>query len=488
MAEQEVAGHVTSGESVTTEGQDLLEAILAETTQPEIRDEIGTFWVELEKGTIRLSTNLEASVNQRIAEIDELLSTQLQEIMHHEIFKSLETAWRSLHKLVMECPETTRLEIDVLSATKDELAKDFDITVVADRSTLFREVFAPYSISGGYPYTALICDYYLGPKDVAFMKKVAAVGAASHCMVISSASPALVGLAGWEQLPQARNLAGKQKGAEFDDWRTARTQEDFKYLMLASNRTLLRSPYKPGGLQTEGFNFHEGVGKNHEDFSWGSTAFCIAKCIIDAHLKYGWCASIRGMRGGGLVKDLVLDTFTNEEGVLETQCPTDCVIPNHIELELSDLGFVPLVHEMRTSRAAFYSMNTCYKPALTSSDDANANGELSRRAENIMPANQVAHNLMAMARDMWGDPMTKQQCQTEFQTWIETFTNGNPDVGREIKGKYPFSEAKIILDDVPGRPGDYFAKAFLKRHTVLNAISFDISVVARLPGSVKGRG
>src|SRR5262249_53965430 len=61
------------------------------------RKQIATLVEEVLKGTVRVSKDLEATINARIADIDVLLSKQLNEIMHAPEFQKLEASWRGLH-------------------------------------------------------------------------------------------------------------------------------------------------------------------------------------------------------------------------------------------------------------------------------------------------------------------------------------------------------------------------------------------------------
>jgi type VI secretion system protein ImpC len=46
------------------------------------------------EGTMTISKDTEAMINARIAQIDKLISDQLNEVMHHEDFQKLEGSWR----------------------------------------------------------------------------------------------------------------------------------------------------------------------------------------------------------------------------------------------------------------------------------------------------------------------------------------------------------------------------------------------------------
>ena len=59
-----------------------------------------------------------AAITARIAQLDTLISTQLNAIMHDEAFQTLEAAWRGLHDLVMQTKTSTRLKLRLLPAAR----------------------------------------------------------------------------------------------------------------------------------------------------------------------------------------------------------------------------------------------------------------------------------------------------------------------------------------------------------------------------------
>src|SRR5919205_3212426 len=60
------------------------------------KDLVKNFVSEVLKGTVTVAADTEAMINARIAQIDELLSSQLNEVMHHPDFQRLEATWRGL--------------------------------------------------------------------------------------------------------------------------------------------------------------------------------------------------------------------------------------------------------------------------------------------------------------------------------------------------------------------------------------------------------
>ena len=130
-----------------------------------------------------VSHDAEAMINARIAQIDHLLSIQLNEILHHAAFQKLEGSWRGLKYLMDQSETSDKLKIKVLNVNKKELLRDLQRAPEFDQSALFKKVYEEeFGIFGGAPFAALVGDYEFGrgPEDIELLEKishVAAVGA-----------------------------------------------------------------------------------------------------------------------------------------------------------------------------------------------------------------------------------------------------------------------------------------------------------------------
>src|SRR5262245_20869548 len=120
------AGTQTAGE-VTQTG--LLEQIVdtgefAPEGRQRGRDLIKEFIAQVLDGSMTVARDAEMMITARIAQIDHLLSIQLNEILHHPDFQRLEASWRGLQHLVKNTSTSPTLKIRVLNATKAELLRD----------------------------------------------------------------------------------------------------------------------------------------------------------------------------------------------------------------------------------------------------------------------------------------------------------------------------------------------------------------------------
>ena len=136
------------------------------------------------------------------------------------------------------------------------------------------------------------------------------------------------------------------------------------------------------------------------------------------------------------------------------KCPTEIAISDRREFELSNLGFLPLLHSKGNDFAVFMGAQSCQKPKTYFDAAANANAELSAKFNLILSTSRFAHYLKVMARDKIGSFMEVGQCGVWLNNWINKYVLANPElVGDEEKAKKPLADAKVNVRAVAGQAG-----------------------------------
>lgn len=480
------------GQGAGTEELGLLDSIIYkgqmvrdDSQVPYAKDLIGEFVNQILAEGMSISADTAAMINAQIAKIDELVTKQLNEVMHHEDFQKLEGSWRGLNFLVMNTETGTMLKLRLMNITQKELLNDLEKAVEFDQSQLFKKIYEEeYGTFGGSPYTMLVGDYEFGrhPQDMALLEKISSVAAAAHAPFIAAASPKMFDMGGFTQLGVPRDLAKIFESAELIKWRSFRDSEDSRYATLVLPHILMRLPYGADTIPVEGLSFEEDVdGRDHKKYLWGNAAYALAQRITNAFALHKWCAAIRGVEGGGLVEGLPTHTFTTDEGDIALKCPTEIAITDRREKELNDLGFISLVHCKGTDYAAFFGGQTAQKPKVYDTDTANANARLSTVLPYVLAASRFAHYIKAIMRDKIGSFMTADNVSVFLNRWINNYTLGQDDAGQDIKAKYPLREARVDVTEIPGKPGCYNAVVFLRPHFQLEELTASIRLVAELP-------
>lgn len=430
-----------------------------------------------------------AFINDRIAEIDQLLGDQLDQILHNEKFQALEASWRGLHYLVFNSETGTDLKIRLMNSSKQELSDDLEKAVEFDQSALFKKIYEEeYGTFGGSPYSCLVADFYFtgNAPDMELLTKLSNVAAAAHAPLIAAPDPHLFDLDSFTDLGKPRDLAKIFESLDKIKWRSFRESEDSRYVALAMPHVLLRLPYGKETLPVEGLDYEEEVdGETQNTFLWGNAAYMLGQRITNAFSHYGWTAAIRGVEGGGLVEGLPSYTFTTTDGDLALKCPTEISITDRREKELSDLGFISLCHCKGSDTAAFFGGQTSQKPKVYNTAEANSNANISARLPYLLAASRFAHYIKAIMRDKIGSFMTKDNVQKYLQTWISSYVLLNDDAPQEMKARFPLREARVDVFDIPGKPGSYRATVFLRPHFQLEELTASLRLVADLPAPAK---
>lgn len=492
MSETEMQEGAATSDAMVPVQDSLLNAIIVqgrmardESQKTYARDLLSEFVNQILADESVIAGDTAAAINARIAEIDQLLSAQLNEILHNSDFQTLEGSWRGLHYLVMNSETSTSLKLRLLNASRSELQADLEKAVEFDQSQLFKKIYEEeYGTFGGSPYSVLIGDFAFGPlpQDMGFLEKISQVAAAAHAPFIAAAAPTMLNLDSFTDIGAPRDLAKIFESAEMIKWRSFRDSEDSRYVALTLPRVLMRLPYGPNTKPVEEFDFHEDTdGRDHGKYLWGNPAYALGQRITNAFALYKWCAAIRGVEGGGLVQGLPVHTFKTDEGDVALKCPTEVAITDRREKELNDLGFISMVHCKNTDYAAFFGGQTCNKPKIYNTDFANANARLSGMLPYVLAASRFAHYIKVIMRDKIGSFQARENVEKYLNTWIMNYVVGKDDVGMEFKARYPLRDARVDVVEVPGKPGCYRATVFLRPHFQLEELSTSIRLVAELP-------
>ena len=421
----------------------------------------------------------------RISGIDKQLSSQMDEILHNPDFQRFEGSWRGLHRLVSKTETGEMLKLKLLVVTKDELTKDLEKAVEFDQSALFKKVYEEqYGTYGGVPFSCLIGDFEFGrlPQDVELATLLSGVAAAAHAPFIGAASPELFNFDSFSEMSAPRDLSKLFDGTDAIKWRSFRATEDSRYFTLTLPHVLMRLPYGQNTVPVDGFDYEETVdGTNNTQFCWGSSAYSMGENITRAFAHYGWVAAIRGTEGGGMVADLPAYTFKTASGDLAVKVPTEVIITDRREKELSDLGFVALCYCKDTDYATFFGGQTVQKPKMYNLDEANANARLSARLPYMLNCSRFAHYIKVMMRDKIGSFMSRDNVASYLNTWLAQYILLSDIAPQAVKASFPLREGRVDVFDEPGKPGCYKAVVYLRPFFQLEELTASLRLVAALP-------
>ncbi len=428
----------------------------------------------------------QAVINEMVSEIDQKLSRQVDAILHHPEFQKLESAWRGLKLLVDRTDFRENIKVEIANISKDDLLEDFEDAPEVVKSGLYKLVYtSEYGQFGGQPYGAMIGNYDFGPgpQDIKLLQYVASVAAMSHAPFIAAAGPQFFGLDSFQGLPNLKDLQSIFEGPQYIKWQSFRESEDSRYVGLTMPRFLLRLPYGPDTQPVKAFNYEENVHENHEHYLWGNTAFAFATRLTDSFAKYRWCPNIIGPRSGGAVEDLPLHQY-EAMGEIQTKIPTETLISERREYELSEQGFIGLTMRKGSDNACFFSANSVQKPKFfgisKEGKEAEANYRLGTQLPYLFIICRLAHYIKVLQRENIGSWKERIDLERELNNWIKQYVADMDNPAPGVRSRRPLRQAQITVEDVEGEPGWYKVGIKVRPHFKYMGAFFTLSLVGKL--------
>ena len=260
-----------------------------------------------------------------IDDLDQKISKQLDAVMHHPEFQKVESLWRGTWFVVQRTDFRKNVRIELLDVSKEHLRQDFDDSPEIIQSGLYRHTYIQeYDTPGGEPVASLISSYEFdnSPQDIALLRNISRVSAASHMPFIGSVGPKFFLKNSMEEVAAIKDIGNYFDRAEYIKWKSFRDTDDSRYVGLVMPRVLGRLPYGPDTVPVRSFNYVEEVkGPDHEKYLWTNASFAFAANMVKSFVNNGWCVQIRGPQAGGAVGKgcdvlLAADILNNALGYL----------------------------------------------------------------------------------------------------------------------------------------------------------------------------
>ncbi len=421
-------------------------------------------------------------VDHYIAQIDQMISAQLDEVLHHKEFQQAESLWSGLQYLIDNTDFRANSKIEILDVSKEDLREDFEDSPDVMQSGLYKHIYVQeYDTPGGEPVSALISNYEFDAStpDIALLRNISKVSAAAHCPFIGSVSSKFFNKDNMDQVSRIDDLANYMEKAEYIRWNGFRKEEDARYIGLTLPRFLLRVPYGEDN-PVKSFAYKEAVAGDTEKYLWGNASFALAANMARSFKKYGWSLNIRGPESGGKVENLSLHQYDLGRGV-QTKIPTEVMIPETRELEYANLGFIPMSYYKNSDFACFFSANSTQKPQLYSTANATANARINARLPYIFLSSRIGHYLKVLQRENIGSAKNKNELAAELNEWLQSLVTKMNNPGPELASKYPLREGRVEVTELEDNPGFYQVAMYAVPHFQIEGVDVKLSLVGKMP-------
>lgn len=418
-----------------------------------------------------------------IAKLDEVIGAQLNTILHHEQFKTYESIWRSLKYLIDNTDFRFNTKVEILDVSKEVLRNDLEDAADTTNSGLYKHIYVrEYDTPGGEPISAIISNYEfdVSAPDISLLSEISKISAAAHCPFIGSVGAKFFNKDSMEAVSKIEDLSNYLDRAEYIRWNSFRETEDARYIGLTLPRFLLRLPYGENN-PVKMFRFEEDVyGETAEKYLWGRASFAFAVNMTRCFKKFGWTVNIRGPESGGKVESLPLHQYDVGRG-LQTKIPTEIIIPETLELEYANLGFVPLSYYKNSDFACFFSANSVQKPSEYSTPEATANGRINARLPYVFLSSRLGHYLKVIQRENMGSSKNRLELESQLNDWLQTLVTRMNKPGPELAAMHPLREGRVMVNEIPDNPGFYKVTMFAVPHFQIEGVDVKLSLVGQIP-------
>jgi type VI secretion system protein ImpD len=442
---------------------------------------------------------LRSAVARDVARIDELVSEQLDAVLHHPRFQRLEASWRGLRSLVetatqFEEREAPPVSVLVLTLSWADLARDLERAIDFDQSQIFRRVYEDgFGGAGGLPMGLVLCDFEVSHRprpgvtatDVETLRRLATIAAASFAPFVIGAQPALLGVDRFADLEQPLDLSRTFEPAAWADWNALRKSEDARFVAVTAPRVLARAPWEDDGSRADGFRYREDVSApDGSAWLWGTAVYALGSVVIRSFGETHWPSDVRGLpdahRAGGLVEGLPEADLTTDAPGVVPRFATDLLVTDRLEKDLSDLGILPLCGLRGSRWAAFYCTPSIQSARTYAKSAATANARLSSMLHYMLAVSRFAHFVKIIGREKIGSSLSAAETQVFLHEWLMDYTTGDPGASPEMRARRPLRDAQVEVKEQPGRPGAYYCVFRLRPHYQVDEVDAAVRLVTEI--------
>jgi type VI secretion system protein ImpC len=427
-----------------------------------------------------------ALVDLLISVIDSTMARQIDEILHYPAFQRLEAAWRGVRFVVERTDFRENIRVEILNCSKEDLLADFEDTPEVPKSGLYKLIYsAEFGQFGGKPVGAIIANYDFGPgpQDILLLQKCASVATMSHAPFFAAAGPKFFGLDNYLNLPNLKDLKSLFEGPQYTKYNAFRDTEDARYVALLLPRFLLRLPYGPSTVPVRSFNYEEDVIGRHEAYLWGNPTYAFASRLSESFARYRWCPNIIGPQSGGTVENLVLHQF-EAMGHLQTKIPTEIMLTERREFELSEEGFIGFTYRKDSDNACFFSASSLQRPKAFGQSEEGRQAEMNHRLGTQLPymfiVCRLSHYIKVMQREQIGTWKERVDLEKELNDWIGQYVANMDVASSAVRARRPLRQARISVTEVEGNAGWFKVDMAVRPHFKYMGAFFTLNLVGKL--------
>jgi type VI secretion system protein ImpC len=209
----------------------------------------------------------------------------------------------------------------------------------------------------------------------------------------------------------------------------------------------------------------------------------MATRLAESFARHRWCLHIIGPQSGGTVEGLTLHEY-EALGAIQTKIPTEIMLTERREFELSEEGFIGLTFRKDTDNACFFSANSAQKPKYFGQSDEGRAAEINYRLGTQLPyvflVSRLAHYLKVMQREQIGTWKERGDLERELNSWLSQYVADMDVVSPAVRSRRPLRKARSTVTEVEGSAGWYRVHLEIRPHLKYMGAYFTLSLMGKL--------
>ena len=308
--------------------------------------------------------------------VDEIITDQMNKIIHAPAFVAFETAWRELKFIIDRTNFREGVRVDVIACEKGELD-----------NTLKEKVFAPVW-NDGFPAPDLIVSTHALSQsvvDVELAGNLASMGQSTQTVMLAWAGPKFFNVESFTNLSaEVPSISMQLNGTGYEKWRGLREKSETDWLAVITNGFYLRDTYGNEGIRSKTFQFNEGV--DYVNLPGGSGAIAVAAFLSEMFSRLG-TEELLESKPKPELENVPVVSVTKDNKTVSLTCVTS--LTNDQAYDISDSGLIP-VNCRRNDHRIFMESTTMYSGGNLSLPTMVMAGHIARIAVDIAQKNSQA--------------------------------------------------------------------------------------------------
>jgi len=360
-----------------------------------------------------------------IAKIDDAIKATIEDIQANSNWKSLYSRWKSVHWLVVskQSLPTKHTKIKILDITESETINDLAFANELEDSQLHRLIYQQeLDFPGGEPFGILVGDFEPNKTLLNYINPLA--------------ESALV--------PFVTETDAKHLGLDHlghcnhhNTFQNQFSVAESRFIVLGFPKIWLDQPQ-----------------------IWTNPAYLIALTIMHTFAQSGWFSQITHQPHA-----TPRQHNSKHNHMVSLKSLTQVYLTDEQIEALAEIGIIGIKSLRLTQQLLFqYAITLSKQESLT----------------HLLVACRFAHYLKVIMREKVGSFKTAEECEIYLRKWLIEYCADSADLTPSLAAKYPLYKAKVMLNELPGQPGEYRCQLFLIPHWQLARIETRLNILMRL--------